>query len=366
MSTPPDSQIIPDNIWITGSAFACIATVINLKILRTELTKRKNQSTSFASPSMKILSLLCIGLAPLSTFLAATGFLNISCYIAGTLHVALSESIFLLLISYQISRLYYCFATSKIYSNKGYPNWVFITMYSIAIITNINLTFVTFGESGIPKYCGIDNKLEYEIIYGNSQYLDDLHQYTSIWTGCLSLIGIFLDIITLLMYIWKIHEFKKRASNERVYKRIMRILTKMVIISVFYEFAFWMILIVYIITEVIFGYGLTNTTLPTVILNVICSYSMSLMMEHNKMEYMQLLRIVHTLRMDYLCCCYRPSVIEHLSDNQHQLEEEIKTNEEKETENDETYETHDISCNHAKVQQQGIEISVESKPVPVV
>ena len=60
---------------------------------------------------------------------------------------------------YQISRLFYCFSSSKVHSNKGYPNWVFILMYGVGIglvfgflkLTFLDMTFSPLSTCGFNK-----------------------------------------------------------------------------------------------------------------------------------------------------------------------------------------------------------------------
>ena len=62
---------------------------------------------------------------------------------------------------YQLSRLYYCFSKNKIYSNKAYPNYLFIIMYIIGILLLfIGILSAWFGYIIIGK-CGINNKFQY-------------------------------------------------------------------------------------------------------------------------------------------------------------------------------------------------------------
>ena len=64
---------------------------------------------------------------------------------------------------YQLARLYYCFAKDQIYSNKGYPNWLFTIMYIIGAIILISFTAISLlpFPSIIQSECGINSKYEY-------------------------------------------------------------------------------------------------------------------------------------------------------------------------------------------------------------
>ena len=62
---------------------------------------------------------------------------------------------------YQLSRLYYCFSSTKIYSNKGYPNWLFTIMFTGMAIIFFCLVISPWFGYNISRVCGINKKYQY-------------------------------------------------------------------------------------------------------------------------------------------------------------------------------------------------------------
>ena len=146
-------------------------------ILRKEWMKRKSTNILYPSKGLQCYPLACIVCGSLSAFFGAIRFLPIACYFSGQIYSVMIGWQALFLGYFQLSRLHYCFATTQVYSNKGYPNWVFTIMYIIGII-NVLLTsmnsFIYSGNS--PSRCYINYKFQYtqsepDLLIDDNQYL---------------------------------------------------------------------------------------------------------------------------------------------------------------------------------------------------
>lgn len=88
-------------------------------------------------------------------------FFSKICIVAFRLLQAFTMSHVTLLGSYQLLRLYHCFANHKVYTKRGYPRWLFIFMFGVGIVlllTTFITPWITFHH---PEICGINDNLDY-------------------------------------------------------------------------------------------------------------------------------------------------------------------------------------------------------------
>ena len=133
---------------------------------------------------------------------------------------------------YQLSRIYYCFAKDQVYSNEGYPNWVFSAMYIVGILWAINLAVFQIASNSIRSECGINGRFEFE-----AEMIELVPvQTVSLWQITIFVPYFLWDFGTLLLYVFKIRSFGRyRAQSPEIHKRIYFILFRMLIVTVFYE-----------------------------------------------------------------------------------------------------------------------------------
>ena len=264
---------------------------------------------------------------------------------------------------YQLSRLHYCFANDKIHSNKGYPKWLFISMIISGILLMMSwftLLMLNGQTDGLNINCGINANFEYYY----SRYNPDLLKNDT-WVAITAYSYNVWDITTLLLYIFKIRLFNYYKNNEPiVYKRILSILYKIVIITLFYQIISFIISIPAIATKAVgFEANLlalfTNSVLQSA--TALGSYSMYLMMDYNVKGYVKFLRVIHYLKLHFICCKYRSMVVDQLSEldkNVQRLSVDVATNtmERQRRIEDETK----ITVNDQKIATNGNELSVET------
>lgn len=155
------------------------------------------------------------------------------------------------------------------------------------------------------------------------------HQHGRIYHGwhySLVVIASIWDTTTLLLYLNKIRTFRKIYQNEQIQRKILFILYRIVIITVFYQITMVLLSMLYgalpficvpshmdwywdPITKII------EDSSVSVWLSILLSFCMYLMMEHNTTTYVRFLRCLHVTHFKYLYfCCFHRMV-------DHQLEE---------------------------------------------
>ena len=208
--------------------------------------------------------------------------------------------------SYQLSRLYYCFSTNKVYSNKGYSNKLFIimTIIAIIIIISIPLTCIFSETCRLRSKCGLNDEGDFIYTQLNISVLQNDYG----WSILAAATYWFWDIATLLLYAFKIRSFSSYKKTEPiVYKRILSILYKIFIMTLFYEII-TLISITFIwsmepmVKHIIWMKHLIIMTMMNLI-TVSFSFAMYLMMPHNDREYMIFLKSVYWLKLNYVFCC---------------------------------------------------------------
>ena len=242
------------------------------------------------------------------------------CYITGFIQNVFYSSQLILMGFYQLSRLYYCFSKNKAYSNKGYSNWIFIIMITIGLLLNIIYPLINLlsGIIILKSQCHINTKnLEFEYKSINpSEFIDYTPPDISVFL--VAFVYICWDTSTLLLYIFKIRSFKRvyKETQPNVYQRILSILYKIVILTLFYQIELVIITIGgSIITEFLDDIAFTIlSTLGICINSITISLAMYLMLPHNMEQYAKFLKIVYWFKCHYVCCCYRNMVIEQLNE----------------------------------------------------
>ena len=313
-------SVYPPARWIILTMTALINVVIVLIILKQEIKKRVEPAAKFTTTSLKYTSFTCI----VSGFIANVSFLLL--YLDGfCIFASYIGSVFLGLqgISmglYQLSRLYYCFSNSQIHSDKGYPRWVFIIMVIFGVLLTLSgLIAALFNDSfGFNAKCGINSNLEY---YSKSIHLSFI-KYSIIWSAITWLLYTVWDIMTLLLYIAKVRLFKKfQKSEPLVYQRILSILYKIAIITLFYDITTFTSIFVFYILWILNSESIWIGMMASFVtrsFTVLYSYSMFIMMDYNLKHYVKFLKFIYRFKLHFCCCCYGYMIIDELQklDNQ--------------------------------------------------
>ena len=273
--------------WVGNCIVAIIFTIVIFRLLNSELKQRKQATVSFTTKWLKIFSISCIFSSFLSQLFYLIVYIPPLCTIM-YLFCALSSLICGLSMGfYQLARLHYCFANEQIHSNKGYPKWVFITMYLFGtIMCFISLILIVLSDNS--TYGFINSRCEYA-------KNGDLYIYTvsmpiipaaKTWYFIVFPCVVSWDILTLALYACKINVFlryKDKTSDSVVYKRIMGILNRITILTLFYIIMIAMGMAINAFVMKFKVIAAAQFTRSLVIFSY--SYSMYLMMDHNQNKY---------------------------------------------------------------------------------
>ena len=300
-------NLISPTIWIAhaiiGSIFACI----NGWLLKQEYSHIKNGVAKYTTKYLKWWALLCILCGALSQLFNAMSYIPILChfiyYISNVL--SLSQSVFMGF--YQLSRLYYCFSISKLYSDRGYPQYLFYIMFGTGFMLLINHILYPVADGQIFDSCKL-NETHY---YFQRRNLIILEPYAvrTLWASIIRIIYWFWDLLTLYLYIRKVRMLKKsQEKQDIVARRIESIISRILIVTLFYQIPLILIILSWIVSAVrgwygsdwyiIFGWIFLNA-----IRSFLFSFSVSLMLEHNTSRYIKFIKIVKVLKLHVLCFC---------------------------------------------------------------
>jgi len=216
-------------------------------------------------------------------------------------------------------------------------------LIGLLIIINLPIAVSTSSYSLLNEECGINNNLQaYYIGIDGDDSQDNM--YSIIYLETIGVIYVGWDLTTLLLYACKIRVFYhlfKKTHKSHVYKRILSILHKIFILTIFYEISSLFFVALFGITHAILSNTMWQRVIGALInaANAIAiSISIYLMMEHNRRKYLLFLRLVHKFRFDWICCKYRFIVMDQIEYIEEDTDEE--TNERKETIE---YETKDLT-----------------------
>eukprot|EP01084_Bolivina_argentea_P079316 143899_1 len=307
--------------WVTITIINIVATLINIEILHKECKKRtdhRNKCTKQHNPWFKSFSLLTMISGVCYTFISLLKHLPYGCIIARLSFIATIVMQQVCMDFYQLSRLYFCFAKSKAHSNKGYPSYLFYVMYLFGIlIILISILFPAFSYNIL--YCGINKYYRY---YPKDEFLltDQFPGNIRYWFKTLPIIYILWDTMILTLYVVKVCTFKQRkqcAQNEKISNRIMFILRRVLILTIFYEIPVFLNIIVIFVYHK-FGPEENNGLIILRItyfflwgLTSIClNISIFLMQQHNDNRYRIFLVVIH--KLCNICCCFKYNITEAL------------------------------------------------------
>ena len=293
-----------------------IATIVNLIILLKELHKRQSDRIIFFSKWTKHTSLLSIVMGTMYTIISMVGHIYPLCQITRPLIGIFVVVQFISLGLNQICRLYYCFSQNKVYSNKGYPTWLFIIM----ILYGIFLCLAVIIGSWIwLSVCSGSDRYPY---ISDDSRIDSAHNYQySLGYNTMVWLYLLWDITTLALYVIKVISLRHfKHEQKQVYNRIMSILKKVVILTVLYQITgAWVMMtgITKFFIESDSNYDQLHVEiiqslwwLSWMFASVVANSSIFLMQSHNEKEYQQFLKIMHEMKIYYICCGCRETFIQ--------------------------------------------------------
>ena len=290
--------------WITVSLVALIAVLLNGRILWKESAKRakKHEQIKFATVPLKIWSLICIVSGFIWSISMAIRYLNGICRfefalaaMAGTIqHGSMGF--------YQLCSLKRCFFNSDL----SYSNYVFIIMYIMGFLNIIlGITYHWFVVD-LQQQCGIDPDT-FSYYFGQSEFEQLRETFYAISNGIHNFITVLWGIVILLLYIIKVFALKIKIKDRNGKKSVMTTLSKIFILTLFYQLIGMLTVIFAVINLLVFGFGDNDffqviSLLPYIFASVAMSVSMYLMQEHNNKEYESFLKLIQKWRLGWVCC----------------------------------------------------------------
>ena len=371
--------------WITLSVIYLLFCFTNLLILKSEYHQRNDSSITFTTKWLKIFSMSCIICGFINPVFSLLGFVPYVCVLSEFINILATILEPLFMGYYQLSRLYYCFSNNQIHSNKGYPKCLFIYMYIFGVFLGVNtIPTMLFNDTQvlIISSCGYDDN--YNFYFQPTSNMPSLSPFAGLWFLVIIILFVFWDLSTLFLYIWKIRSFLKVSPNHNdsnkkdkneviIHKRIMQILYKISILTIFYELVILILMLTFIFVLIALSLGELANLLSSDFLRIygifmfkLClfaiNYSMYLMMDHNKDKYFRFLTRIYTLRLNYLCCCCRGMVEKQLAvfdKNMNGMTEVIASDTANKKRNEESQTN--ISIHDQKIDTNGVELSVKSE-----
>eukprot|EP01084_Bolivina_argentea_P173167 299945_1 len=285
-----------------------VATFVSVYILWKEWQKRKNMDQKIVSKYLHCTSLSTLITIPICCAIALISGLPIICQYTLSLSIATRFLCYLPMGFFQLSRLYYCFSEQSSHSKKGYPICIFIILLIFSIILTIQLFIgpLIFYHSKYEPTMNYLCMTDYDI------------PSWPIFFSVAAVQLILCDWIILALYMYKVwqinnyHKAKQSQSGRSIlqYTRIKKILSRIILLTICYEFAGLLTFILLTISEfmsdvigaVIASFGIAFNLI------VVC-YVMRLMLEHNTEEYKFFIQILHKLKIFVICCCCKSVLV---------------------------------------------------------
>ena len=289
----------PPELWIPLAAVSFIVFIPNAFIFIRERRKRQNRTVPYPSKYISISSYLCITLGPTFAINQVLLYFDGICMITNNIEDILCWGQFVAMECFQLFRIYYCFSQQKIHSKQGYPRWVFILMFILLFFFYILAIFLhdlAWPVSACYLETDGDSVFEYVQLMKVSTW-QALAPISFLFAVC-------LDVTTVLLYGCKIRSFSryKHSANDAIYKRLLCILRKILILTFFYQIFTVCLTVLYLIGMTIFG-DIPISPMLLSIISLSVSISMYLMQDHNSTEYMLFIKSLYRSKLYFCCCC---------------------------------------------------------------
>ena len=339
-------------ILIASSVYMFISTSV---ILMYEIKQRRNPLVTFTTTWLRYFSISCLifGVASsLGRLIVLTVVSGISRYLYS--NIVCSSALVLQMLSmslYQLSRLYYCFANEQIHSDKGYPKCLFIIMYIFGVISALSWIIINIVRLTLyvhPDHVNIINPRQ----RFRAKITDGSYSLSTILIPNLpAILFILCDVLILLLYSAKIRLLTgQKHIGQPVYKRIMFILHKITILTLYYYTMGYM--------AIVFGVLVDHDIYrPDVF-----SLAMFLMMDHNEKIYILFLKIVRYFCCYCCCCCCccccRPMVLAQLEQLEIHNNEVDNNDPNKDKQHESHFDTTNLTINDERIIRTGMELSI--------
>jgi len=283
-------------------------------ILIKEIWNRRSKDVDFKAPALKWFSILTLLTNVLFLSHCLLNWFPYICYFNETARHLVGIFLLLSLGLYQLSRLYYTFANKKVL--KSYPRWLFVVMISMAVIILVMNQIVS---NSITMHCGWEKQsgsLQSLVMVHELWRIFDYRMMYILWVINF-LLYIAWDLTTLMLFVWKLRSLPipETIASDPVLVKIRRNITRIIILTIFYEIPFLISILSAIVIRVILK--LDHSIKWTVFveyfldrtLSIFMALSVYFMLQHNSKEYGIFLTWIVKFKLQFCCCCYHRSVI---------------------------------------------------------
>ena len=129
----------------------------------------KHNTANYTTKHLKIFALFCISSGGIISLLRIVRHFNIICHIGDFLHTIIGLWQPMFMGFFQLSRLYYCFSSNQVYSNKGYSTFLFVIMFIVGFL--IMSTDIFIALNNICLKCGINLHENFRFDYNDSKLI---------------------------------------------------------------------------------------------------------------------------------------------------------------------------------------------------
>lgn len=283
------------SLWIAVVLLSIIPFMACTYIVQRETHKRRESTLTVPCKYQSFFSYSCIVLGPIVVLVGSLQYLSRICYALRNITVLVASLQFYALECFQLCRLYYCFSAEKVHSDKGYPKWIFIIIFSLMSLLILYIMCVIPLFYGVTTRCGIRPNgdsfhVDYVLLQPSEHFIEIFVVPASVFT---------IDLTIVLLYWFKTKSFNcyEDEQHRAVYVRIQMILHRVLILTYFYVIVVCCLFFT-VMPFLIFGnLSLQHVGAP------IYSYAVYLMQDHNTAEYVDFLRILNKYKLYFCCCC---------------------------------------------------------------
>ena len=296
-----NSTRLSASFWVAHAIIYSILCCFNVWVLIRELVQIHKGKAKYTTKYLKLWALLSIISGAFSQIFRAIRHFPIVCTFVYYAANMLSGWQAVFMGFYQLSRLYYCFSTDKVYLKYGYPQTLFRIMFTIGFILLINYILFPIIDDNLFSQCEVKLVDDTYYFYRHPLIIFGTFETRTLWKNMTGMIYFIWDVVTLCLYIHKIQILKK---SEQKQDKIQSVMNRIFILTLFYQIPVILIMLFSIISLSL-GWPLYDWSFVGATTSFLFSFSVSLMIEHNTLRYIKVLKIIKKMKLHILFfCCY--------------------------------------------------------------
>ena len=325
-------QELPPAAWIFRIVSGLMGFTISGSLLHSEIKRRRSPTVHFSSRLLRLTSIICLWCGPISSLLIILTVVPGFCMMRYIGSATAFGTQFIFLALYEMSRLHYCFSNQQLHGNRGYPLRVFVALIAFGVISWISRVMLPILVDTPTAQCGYRDDLSFfwrmserAILFDGDRWEDEwMNELFYLWGFVNTILAQMWDFSILLLYLWQIWKISKvyKSKQNGIWKNVLSILHRVVIITVFYQICVLFMIILYTILGILGDVMMSGivkeiqTAGLTTCFILSCSFAIFMMLDHNTLAYVHFLYFLRRSQLKYLCfCCCHEMVdqqIEHL------------------------------------------------------